>query len=328
MANVDILKALGIPVPGVGPTFSPGVLEAAPDLSVDTPHTAYEVDANQRLKELLGLNDRSPEFRQQEADLAEQDKAKNEAAIDEIPSVAAMRDRELQDKLKLAGEPARVQGASALAVEQAKNAAAADAARQQHQQMMELMGMSGPNANSTPSLRPSINTKGEVSFTSAPLPKLNAQQQQIVDAAHQVNDLASPLLQKFSQKYPGIESDPSKYGHWTDALTSTLGKGFYSYGGMTANDPIIQDAAAIQAWGMRALSSGRINRAMMDVINAHLPQPGFSAGANYDRLNRLLTDILPAQLQGMKEGMGPNPYDLGTPGGGNDPYADENYQPR
>jgi hypothetical protein len=34
----------------------------------------------------------------------------------------------------------------------------------------------------------------------------------------------------------------------------------------------------------------------------HLPQPGLSSGANYDRLNRLIHEILPAQLEGIGRG--------------------------
>lgn len=129
--------------------------------------------------------------------------------------------------------------------------------------------------------------------------KLSNTEQATLDATHAMTNLGEPLLQKYEQKYPGIGADPGKFGSAFDALTAKFGKGFYSFGGMTENDPLLQESAAVQAWGLRQLAQGRINKSMMDIINAHLPQPGFSPGANYDRLSRLLHDVLPAQIQGI-----------------------------
>ena len=47
-----------------------------------------------------------------------------------------------------------------------------------------------------------------------------------------------------------------------------------------------------------------LNPYMLKILNAHLPQPGLSPGANYDRLKRLLQEVLPAQLEGIRKGHG------------------------
>lgn len=140
--------------------------------------------------------------------------------------------------------------------------------------------------------------------------KLSQQEQQLVDSSNGIASLGKELMSKFEAKYPGIAQDPHKYGSVTDMLTQKFGKGWYSLGGMTDDDELLQDAGAIQAWGMRSLIAGRINKQMMDIINAHLPQPGLSSGANYDRLRRLTTQILPAQLTGIGAG---HQFDVNNP---------------
>ncbi len=128
------------------------------------------------------------------------------------------------------------------------------------------------------------------------------------------------------------DQDPKKYGNvFADTLAPKIGKAAYMFGGMTDNDALMQEAATIQAWGVRALAGGRITKPLMEMISAHLPQPGFSAGANYDRLKRLMTEILPAQLQGVGEGHGANALTLpsSTATGGSSPdYSDPQYQPK
>ncbi len=141
---------------------------------------------------------------------------------------------------------------------------------------------------------------------------LSQQERQTLDTANSVANLGMPLLEKFKAQYPGIDEDPTKYASpISDMLTAKVGKGWYSLGGMTDNDAIMQETGAIQAWLMRGLVAGRVNKQMMDIINAHLPQPGFSPGANYDRLNRLLTEVVPSLGQGV--GASHLPFDPSNP---------------
>lgn len=313
LANPDGLDALKkLLLPG-GDYASAGVLENDPELALPQARTNAEFAGNDKLKQVLGLGP-SPAMLEQRKELTARDEAVNSARISADPEVTAQNDKAYHQKLGLAGEPNRVKGQSDL-----------DLQRNQQEATQKLI-----DSNQSAGMRMSINAHGEPSFAPAPADKgLNQQEQALVDSAHQISSLGVPLLSKYAAKYPGIDTDPKKYGSpVSDTLTEKLGKGIYSFGGMTDNDALLQDSAAIQAWGVRALAGGRITKPLMEMISAHLPQPGFSPGANYDRLRRLLTEVLPAQLQGISEGRGANAMSLPDVPSGGDPYSDPNYRPK
>lgn len=302
-----------------GSIVSRNVAEADPELALPEPTQGVmtapdaQLAANERVKQMFGLGP-SPAMQQQQKELQSRDEAINNARISANPEVTAQTDRLYKEKLGLAGEPNRIAGQNALAVEKQK--------QEPLNRFMDQQTAAGPNAMK---FIPSVSESG-VSFRGEAPDKLNAQEQALVDSAHQISALGVPLLSKYEAKYPGIGTDPKKYGSpLSDTLTEKLGKGIYSFGGMTDNDALLQESAAIQAWGVRALAGGRITQAIMDLINAHLPQPGFSPGANYDRLHRLISNILPAQLQGISEGHGSQALSLPS---ATDPYRNPDYQPR
>lgn len=129
--------------------------------------------------------------------------------------------------------------------------------------------------------------------------KLSNTEQATLDAVHAMVNEGEPLLRQMEQQYPGIAENPDKYSTLSHLASAKAEKAWYSLGGQTKDDSLYQQGAAIQAWGLRQLAQGRINQSMMDIINAHLPQPGYTPGANYDRLNRLLHVVLPAQVEGI-----------------------------
>lgn len=308
--SLDVLKKYLLPN---GDAVSENLAENDPSLALPQARTNAEYAGNERLKQVLGLGPSSA-LQQQRKDLTAQDEAINAARIEANPEVSAEAKSRQQEKLALAGEANRVSGQSQLALQQDQQRATKD--------LIGSMG-SGTGSGQAP-MRMSINAKGEPTF--APPAQMNQNEQALVDSAHQISALGVPLLQKYAAKYPGIETDAKKYGSpISDTLTEKLGKGIYSFGGMTDNDALLQESAAIQAWGVRALAGGRITKTLMDMISAHLPQPGFSPGANYDRLHRLLTEVLPAQLQGISEGHGANSLTLPQ---GADPYSNPDYQPK
>jgi len=296
---------------------SQNIIENDPELALpyDT-NDAATLEGNNKLRAILGLGP-SPLIEAQRKELNARDQAINAAYTAQDPAVAAEANKAYGEKLQLAGEPNRVAGESQLKLQQNQQQATRD--------LIESMGHGEGSPGGASGMQMSINAKGEPVFT--PPKPLSQQEQSLVDAAHGINALGGPLLHDFEAKYPGIAQDPQKYGNvFADTLAPKIGKAAYMFGGMTDNDSLIQRAAAIQAWGMRALMNGRINKQMMDIINGHLPQPGFSAGANYDRLRRLLTDVLPAQLQGISEGRGPNAMELpNQPSNESDPYSDPNW---
>jgi hypothetical protein len=309
---LDALKKFVLP--GSEDAVSSGVLENDPELGLPIATTNAEQDSNDKLKRMIGLGP-SPMVQRQGRDLAAQDTAISQARTAAQPDVLAESDRLQKQKLALAGEPNRVAGENSLAVEKQKQAPLLD--------FMNKQQSSGGVTGAPMEFTPSISENG-ISFHGQPEAKLNAQEQSMVDSAQGITALGQPLLQKFAAKYPGIDANPEKYGSLlADTLAPKIGKAAYMFGGMTDNDALMQDSAAIQAWGMKALMNGRINRQMMDLISAHLPQPGFSPGANYDRLRRLMTEIIPSQLQGISAGRGANPMQL--PQAPADPYSDPNW---
>lgn len=312
----DSLEALKRVLLPNGDQVSPNVAENDPELNMPTPTSMSEIEGNNRLKEMLGLGP-SPMIQRQGKDLATQESAISAAHTAAQPDVAAQAAKEQANKLAIAGEPNRVAGQSSIALENVKQKPMMDFLAQQN---------TGASAGSQPmQFTPHLSESG-ISFSGEAPPKLNQQEQSMVDSAHGITALGQPLLQKFAAKYPGIDTNPEKYGNvLADTLAPKIGKAAYMFGGMTGNDDIMQDSAAIQAWGMKALMNGRINRQMMDLISAHLPQPGFSAGANYDRLRRLMTDILPAQMQGISEGRGADALTLPQP---QNPRSNPDWQPK
>lgn len=318
--SLDVLKRYLSPT---GKYLSENVVENDPELAFPIPKPggfispSAELAGYDRVKKALGLGP-SHAMQEQQKELDARDAALSNARISAEPEVAAQTEKALKDRLTLAGEPNRVSGEAALRLEKQKQEPLNRFMEQQNQT---------PNDPNAMHFRPNVSENG-ISFTGVEPDKLNSQQQALVDSAHQISSLGIPLLAKYEARYPGIASNPKKYGSpISDTLSEKLTKGAYSFGGMTDNDALLQDAAAIQAWGVKALASGRITKPLMEMISAHLPQPGFSPGANYDRLHRLLTDILPAQLQGIDEGRGANKFSLHDISA-SDPYRDPNYQPR
>lgn len=309
--SLDLLKKFVMPD---GSAVSSGVIENDPELGLPIATTNADFAGNERLKQLIGLGP-SPELQQQRKDLDTQDVAVNQARIAANPEVTAQADRLQAQKLALAEAPNRIAGANELAVQRVKQAP-----------LEELLKNQVAGSPTGMQFTPSVSENGITMHGEAP-PKLNQQEQAMVDSAHQISALGMPLMAKYETRYPGIAQDPSKYGSLlSDTLSEKLTKGAYNFGGTTDNSELLQDAAAIQAWGVKALASGRITKPIMEMISAHLPQPGFSPGANYDRLRRLITDVLPAQLQGISEGRGAGALTLPQPP--SDPRNDENWQPR
>jgi hypothetical protein len=303
--SLDVLKKYLLP--GTGDAVSEDVLTNDPELALPQARRNADFAGNEHLKQVLGLGP-SRALQEQRNQLTAQDQAVNQARIAANPEVSREADLAHQEKMALAGEPNRITGQNQLALQQDQQRATKD--------LIGSMG-SGSGGGTGAPMRMSINAKGEPTF--APPAAMGQQEQALVDSAHQISALGGPLLQKFEAKYPGIANDPRKYGNvLADTLAPKIGKAAYMFGGMTDNDALMQESAAIQAWGVRALAGGRITKPLMDMISAHLPQPGFSAGANYDRLKRLMTEVLPAQLQGIGEGHGANALTLPQ---GSDQYA-------
>jgi hypothetical protein len=263
--SLDVLKKYLLP--STGDAVSENVVENDPELALPQARSNADFAGNERLKQVLGLGP-SRALQEQRNQLTAQDQAVNQARIAANPEVSKEADIAYQEKLGLAGEPNRVSGQNQLTLQQDQQRATKD-----------LIGsMGSPSGGTGAPMRMSINAKGEPTF--APPTPMGQQEQALVDSAHQISALGGPLLQKFEAKYPGIDKDPQKYGNvFADTLAPKIGKAAYMFGGMTDNDALMQEAAAIQAWGVRALAGGRITKPLMDMISAHLPQPTIDSSA-------------------------------------------------
>jgi hypothetical protein len=159
--------------------------------------------------------------------------AENDALIDQNPDVAAMRDKELQDKIAVAhAQPGGVE------VENAKISGAAAAEKQQHDALMEMLHPQGtaPNENRDP-FKMSINAEGKPTFAPNAMPALIQRAHSQLSEAHEQHLEA---LAEAERLWPGInaaaqEADQGSAPGMTDSLGRWLGSatgiGAPKYGG-------------------------------------------------------------------------------------------------
>jgi hypothetical protein len=139
--------------------------------------------------------------------------------------------------------------------------------------------------------------------------KYSAAEQALLDSGNTVQDLGPELLNLLEQEHPGIGKDPTQFGSWTDKLGATIGGAVYRLGkSQSANsDRINQLTGYLEAAIPRMLATGRLNQQQYEDLKLHAPQVGFSDGANYERLHRILTDILPKVFSGIDQSHGETP---------------------
>lgn len=228
-----------------------------------------------------------------------------------------------------------------LLTEQAKTKGAIDLTNQKKGNSEELLKMlqgpggGQPRAGDRTSVN--INPEGEMSVNSTMgvAPKFSMQEQSAMNSAHTVNDLGERVLGNMERNNPGIGADPSRYSSLMDAVPSMLGgRFFYAHGarvpeflgGNKDDSQTRQLIGAIQMNAARAIATGRLSGPILDFVQKHLPDGGYSAGENYQRIKTLHDIIGPSILEGIAQGHGLEPGQL--PGGGAspaDPYADPNW---
>lgn len=230
-----------------------------------------------------------------------------------------------------------------LLTEQAKSQGAIDLANQKKGNSADLLkllrgeqGTNTPHAGDRTSVN--INPDGEMSINSTMgvAPKFSMQEQSAMNSAHTVNDLGERVMHNYEQQHPDIASNTDKYSSIMDAIPSMLGgRLFYAAGakvpeflGGSSNDSQTRQLiGAIQMNAARAIATGRLSGPVLDFIQKHLPDGGYSPGENYNRIKTLHDIIGPSILEGIAQGHGLEPGQL--PGGGAaDPYADPNWGKR
>ena len=155
--------------------------------------------------------------------------------------------------------------------------------------------------------------------------KYTAAEQQLLDSANTVQELGPKLLALLEEEHPGISQDPTKYGSWTDKLGSTIGGWVYRQGKTKSprSDQIDQLVGYLEAQIPRMLVPGRVNQQQYEDLKLHGPALGFSDGSNYERVHKMLTEILPSVLHGVDDAHGANATSTAIPGlaGAADKYA-------
>lgn len=150
------------------------------------------------------------------------------------PQVARQREAEDARKLRALIAPEQVKSEGALALQREKNAgdiAVVNAQQAPGRELMQRGGMQGGGPGANMSFKPSINAKGEVSYTSTPtMPALVQRAFDQLSAAKQQTQNA--LLQA-ERMYPGISSASENVDQQTSSqgwLDTLLGRGA-PYGG-------------------------------------------------------------------------------------------------
>src|SRR5882672_2679830 len=146
--------------------------------------------------------------------------------------------------------------------------------------------------------------------------KYTAAEQQLLDSANTVQELGPKLLALLEEEHPGISQDPTKYGSWTDKLGSTIGGWVYRQGKTKSprSDQIDQLVGYLEAQIPRMLVPGRVNQQQYEDLKLHGPALGFSDGSNYERVHKMLTEILPSVLHGVDDAHGANATSTAIPG--------------
>lgn len=215
----------------------------------------------------------------------------------------------------VAGEIAKQRAADAAqadvrASEAAKNRAEAGQAEAGASLTQRLLGLNGGGQSSSNTgggvslggteMQPHVDAKGGVSFAPAPGHQISATGTQALQGLNMMQRLGPQILARLEQEYPGISKNPEQYGGLGDTLLSKVKKVGYNAGLYTPNEDIGQLTQLFKVIGARPYMMGRPNQKIYEDIVSHLGDMGFSAGADYARIKKLL-ELAPELEQGISE---------------------------
>lgn len=252
-------------------------------------------------------------------------------AMQKLKRTLMMSDMESRAKQAEAAAPKRIEGEYGLEKARIDNAGQAalrasevgkndsEAARNKAGASLteRLMGQSGGGSSTSgaPSIggsemRPRVDANGQVSFTGVAAPKMSATATTPLIALNQFRKLGPKILARLEQQYPGIDTNPEKFGGAEDTLLSKVKSMAYKSGMVSApnslqNDEVSQIEELARIVGARGYMQGRPSQQIFDVISSHLPSMTNSPGANYSRVKQLLSTV-PDMEQGISEVEDPN----------------------
>lgn len=143
----------------------------------------------------------------------------------------------------------------------------------------------------------------QASFGQPPMSKYSAAENDQLTKIKAVQELAPKIQAMMEQENPGITQNPGKYGSWTDMLGAQAGGMLYKHGAsLTPSEgDIKQITGYLEAVLPRLVQSGRMNQQQYQDLKMHVPQVGFSPGENWNRLQGMMTRILPAVTNAMQQ---------------------------
>lgn len=313
--SLNVLKKFIDPL---GQSVSPNVIENDPELALPIATTNLEQESNDKLRRLLGLGP-SPALEEQRAELVNRDRAINAARTAADPEVSAEADKQFRERMQLAGEPNRVQGANALALEKQK--------QEPLQRFLDQQGTAdenGPTPNRI-EYRPTVTENG-ISFTGVPEPAMVRQQQhsaevglggisalrQIVDTLNN-HGLIGPAAGRFGEAATSTGLD--KY-----LMSPEAAQAFSDF---KAQSSLVKSNLAMTHGGARGGSSPGLIARFDALINPHQSAAALKGGL--DAFERWLTAYArsknSADLDAADQalGVGAQPADA---------YANPDYQPK
>lgn len=311
--SLDVLKKYLLPN---GDAVSENLAENDPTLALPQARTNAEFAGNERLKQVLGLGPSSA-LQQQRKDLTAQDEAVNQARIAANPEVSAEAKTRQEEKLALAGEPNRVSGQSALAVE-----------KQKQVPLMNFMDQqaSGATYPSTMHFKPTVSENG-ISFTGVEEPQQVRNQEHSAKVGLGGVSALRNIVQTLNKHgYIGPVA-----GRTGEALTSS---GLDSYlmnpeAAKAFNDfktqaSLVKSNMAMTHGGARGGASPALAARFDALINPH--QSAASLQGGLDAFERWLTAYANAKNSVELDAAD---QELGVGGGGGaDPYSNPDYQPK
>jgi len=118
-------------------------------------------------------------------------------------------------------------------------------------------------------------------------------------ALNDVEMLAPTLLKRLEEKHPGINVDPAKYGGVGDTVAEKAKRFAYGVGLYQPDEDIGQMTQLMRVIASRPYMAGRPNQRIYDDIVSHLGEFGFSPGADYARIKKIL-ELSPELREGIE----------------------------
>lgn len=237
------------------------------------------------------------------------------------PDVTARRNQDRAYELQKAGEPERVRGAGALAVEQARIGGEKATREEQGATTHKLLEFfrggepsGGTGSGRMGAIKPTVNTKGELSFTTMGAPRFPASLADKIAGTEASLDALSTLRKQFDPAIVGPAA--GRYGGLSQIIPGLpLPKGYADF---AANSAILQNAV------IKAITGAQMSEPEAARISKQIPLPTDKPEVWHAKANATEQNLRVMSRRAAELATG-GPYEGPMPGEDEDLYANPNW---